>query len=50
LARFEAEVDPESTLAPEERARRAAYARKAYFAKLAYQRVKRGRIHENEAT
>lgn len=35
LARFEAEVDPDGILAPEERARRAGFARKAYFAKLA---------------
>ncbi len=36
LARFENEVDPELTLAPEERQRRAVAARKAYFARLAY--------------
>lgn len=35
LARFEQEVDPAGALAPEERCRRAAHARKAYFAKLA---------------
>jgi hypothetical protein len=33
--RFEDEVDPERTLSPQERARRAANARKSYFAKLA---------------
>jgi hypothetical protein len=35
LDRFEREVDPDSTLAPEERARRAEHARKAYFQRLA---------------
>lgn len=33
--RFDLEVDPDGTLSPEERARRADHARKAYFAKLA---------------
>lgn len=36
LDRFEREVDPEGVLSDEERARRAAHARKAYFTKLAY--------------
>jgi len=35
LSRFEREVDPDGRLAPEERARRATLARKAYFARLA---------------
>jgi hypothetical protein len=35
LARFEAEVDPDSRLAPEERRRRAEHARRAYFTRLA---------------
>ena len=35
-ARFEREVDPDGVLAPEERARRAESARKAYFARLAF--------------
>lgn len=35
LQRFEDEVDPGRTLDPEERARRAEHARKAYFARLA---------------
>src|SRR6266487_1892281 len=35
LARFEAEVDPEGTLSPEERRRRAEHARSAYFTRLA---------------
>lgn len=34
LARFEREVDPDGTLAPEERARRAEHARRAYMAGL----------------
>ena len=35
LARFEAEVDPDSQLDPEERRRRAEHARSAYFTRLA---------------
>jgi hypothetical protein len=35
LDRFERQVDPDGALAPEERARRAGHARKAYFARLA---------------
>ncbi len=35
-ASFEAAVDPEGILSPEERARRADQLRKAHFAKLAY--------------
>jgi hypothetical protein len=35
LDRFEREVDPDGTLAPEERARRAENARRAYFYALA---------------
>jgi hypothetical protein len=35
LARFEAEVDPDGTLAPDERGRRAEHARRAYFTRLA---------------
>src|SRR5215217_7741773 len=34
LARFEAEVDPDGVLHPEERQRRADHARKAHFARL----------------
>lgn len=34
MARFEREVDPEGVLSPEERAKRAQYARKAYFQRL----------------
>ena len=35
LDRFERDVDPDGVLKPEERARRAEHARKAYFLKLA---------------
>jgi hypothetical protein len=35
LARFEVEVDPDGTLAPAERRRRAEHARRAYFTRLA---------------
>src|SRR5665647_1333646 len=35
LARFEREVDPDRTLPPDERARRAGHKRKAYFGRLA---------------
>jgi hypothetical protein len=35
LDRFEREVDPDGTLAPEERALRASHARTAYFKRLA---------------
>ena len=35
LTQFEREVDPDGTLPPEERRRRAGYAKKAHFARLA---------------
>jgi hypothetical protein len=35
LDKFEKQVDPEGTLPPQERAKRAENARKAYFARLA---------------
>lgn len=35
LDKFEREVDPDGTLPPAERAKRAEHARKAYFARLA---------------
>lgn len=38
LARFEREVDPDGKLAPEERARRAEHAKRAYFSRLALAR------------
>ncbi len=37
MERFENQVDPHKTLAPDERARRAQHARKAYFQRLALQ-------------
>ena len=40
LERFEREVDPDGTLPPEERAKRAENARKAYFARLALKSAK----------
>jgi hypothetical protein len=45
LNRFEREVDPDGVLSPDERARRAEHARKAYFARLALASAKarRGR-------
>src|SRR5215210_5386601 len=35
LSQFEREVDPDGTLSPEERCRRAEHAKKAHFARLA---------------
>ncbi len=43
LARFEAEVDPDGSLSPEERRRRAEQARSAYFTRLAFMRAKAAR-------
>lgn len=43
-ARFELEVDPTGTLAPAERARRAASARKAYFLTLALKSARSRRL------
>lgn len=40
LERFENEVDPDRTLEPAERARRAEHARKAYFSSLALKSAK----------
>jgi hypothetical protein len=40
LSRFEREVDPQGVLEPEERARRAEHAKKAYFLKLALASLK----------
>lgn len=46
--RFERQVDPEGVLTPEERQRRAAHARKAYFAGLALKsaRARAGRASQ----
>ena len=40
LDRFERQVDPDGTLSPAERARRAEHARKAYFTALALKSAK----------
>ncbi len=44
LTRFEAEVDPDGTLSPEERTRRAEHARRAYFTRLAFESAKARRL------
>jgi hypothetical protein len=44
LNRFEHEVDPNGTLPPEERTRRAAFARKAYMARLGLRAMKARRL------
>lgn len=53
MARFEAEVDPAGTLPPDERARRAEHARKAYFLRLSLKSAKARRartvVAEGEA-
>lgn len=49
LERFERQVDPDGTLAPDERARRAAYARKSYMASLAL-RASRSKTIREDAT
>jgi len=54
LDRFEREVDPAGLLPVDERARRAAHARKAYFARLALASVQarrqRGRVSQRDST
>ena len=47
LARFEREVDPEGVLPENERLRRAACARQAYFARLALKSAKVRRKRKN---
>ncbi len=49
LDRFELEVDPDGTLDPAERSRRAAHARKAYFAKLALKSAQARRARREAA-
>jgi hypothetical protein len=44
MARFDREVDPEGVLTTEERARRAGFARKSYFAKLAMKAARARRL------
>lgn len=49
MARFEAEVDPDGTLPPDERARRAEHKRRAYFQRLALASARsRRRIRQAE--
>jgi hypothetical protein len=43
LARFEDQVDPQRRLSPQERARRAEAAKKAYFARLALKSAQKRR-------
>jgi hypothetical protein len=52
LRKFEEQVDPDGTLAPEERQRRAEHARRAHFARLALQsaRVRSRRAARSRAT
>ncbi len=47
LARFEAQVDPDGTLPPKERRRRAEHARSAHFTRLAYAAAKARRQRRN---
>ena len=49
LERFELEVDPEGTLDPAERSRRAAHARSAYFKRLALKSAKARRERAADA-
>ena len=49
MARFEREVDPEGKLSPEEREKRAAFARKAYFRRLAIKSHEARRRNKNAA-
>jgi hypothetical protein len=49
LARFEAEVDPDGVLTPEERRRRAEHARSAYFTRLAFAAAKARRQKRDRA-
>ncbi|EYR62998.1 hypothetical protein N866_03795 [Actinotalea ferrariae CF5-4] len=48
MAKFERQVDPDGTLPPDERARRAEHARKAHFARLALKSA-RARRRSREA-
>lgn len=45
--RFEREVDPDGVLSPDERARRAALARKAYMTDLARRAVRARRLNQH---
>lgn len=48
-SRFEREVDPSGVLSPDERAKRAANARQAYFARLALKSAKARRARKSGA-
>jgi hypothetical protein len=50
LARFEREVDPDGTLDPAERQRRAAQARSAYFTRLSLAAVKARKARRAQRT
>lgn len=49
MARFEAEVDPDGTLLPDERARRAEHLRKAHFQRLALKSARARRAAKDAA-
>lgn len=49
LARFEQQVDPDGALSPDERGRRASYARKAHFGRLALKSVEVRRARKEAA-
>lgn len=49
LSKFEREVDPDGTLDPSERARRAESARKAHFARLAFKSAQARRQRKEAA-
>ncbi|MBO0680344.1 hypothetical protein JRC04_23000 [Mycolicibacterium sp. S2-37] len=49
LDRFEKQVDPDGTLTPQERAKRAENARKAYFQQLAFRSAKARRARNGGA-
>ncbi len=46
MERFEREVDPDGTLEPAERARRASHARSAYYSGLALKSAKARRLRK----
>ncbi len=48
LDRFEREIDPDGLLSPEDRARMAQHARKAYFSKLALKSARARRKKANK--
>ena len=50
LERFERQVDPDGTLEPAERARRAEHARRAYFLRLALKSAQARRARAGKST